>query len=174
VDGAHYVGARESVGDFRDALLEQLLQRGTPAACREMERVVQALPRLSWLKWAMIRAREVTLRRTWIPPRPAELLRLARERDARLVQTGEQLLDVLIASLRRLERDLQGENPAAPDLWNEVAKGVHRPKDEQAFSNYLVRYLRRDLQQRGIILSREVEIRRGEGDAEGERIDIHA
>jgi hypothetical protein len=97
---------------------------------------------------------------------------MARDRDLRLVESGEQLLDVVITSLRRLEQELQGENPAAPDLWNKVKEGVFRPKDENELSDYIVRHLRRDIQRRGIVANREVEIRRGEGDAQGERTDI--
>jgi hypothetical protein len=100
------------------------------------------------------------------------LLKMTRDRDLRFVEGGEQLLAVVVESLRRLEQELQGENPAAPDLWNKIRQGVHRPKDENELSDYIVRHLRRDIQQRGIVANREVEIRRGEGDAHGERTDI--
>jgi hypothetical protein len=98
---------------------------------------------------------------------------MGRDHTLRLVENGDQLLDVVTESLRRLEPELQGETPAAPDLWNQLNDGAWQPKDERRLSDYLVRYLRRDLKQRGIIANREVEIRRGEGEAQGERTDIH-
>src|SRR3954468_15279404 len=101
-----------------------------------MERVAAALPELSWLRWAVVKTRAHTLRGTWVPPQPDVLLKMARDRDLRLVESGEQLLAVVIASLRRLEQELQGENPAAPDLWNKLKEGVYRPKEENALSDY--------------------------------------
>jgi hypothetical protein len=137
-----------------------------------MERLAAALPELSWLRWAVVEARAHTLRQTWVPPQPGVLLKMARDPDIRLVESGERLLAVVTESLRRLEQELQGENPAAPDLWNQVAKGVYRPKEENELSDYVARHLRRDVRGRGIVANREVEIRRGEGDAKGERTDI--
>jgi hypothetical protein len=97
---------------------------------------------------------------------------LTLDQDLRLIDSGEQLLEIVIASLQRLEQELQGENPSAPDLWNSMGNGVFRPKDENELSDYVVRHLRRDIQGRGIVANREVEIRRGEGKAKGERTDI--
>jgi hypothetical protein len=69
--------------------------------------------------------------------------------------------------------ELQGESPGAVDLWDEVSPGVFKPKDENRLSDYVARHLRRDLsRKRGIIVNREVEIRRGSGGAEGERTDL--
>jgi hypothetical protein len=169
----YWVGPRDSVVHFRDAVFRQLQHRGTVAALEAVENLATVLPALSWLRWAAVETRAITLRRTWIPPVPQVLLRLGRDRDLRLVESGEQLLEVIIESLRRLEEELQGETPAAPDLWNRLEGGVFRPKSENEFSDYVVRHLRRDVQGRGIVADREVEIRRGEGKAEGERTDIH-
>ena len=171
-DGFHWMGLREGVARFRDAVLRQLQSRGTPAACQTMEQLAAALPELSWLRWAVVETRTYTLRRTWVPPQPDQLLEMARDRDFRLVENGEQLLNVVMESLQRLEQELQGENPAALDLWDKLGKGVYRPKDEKTLSDYIVRHLRRDVQRRGIVANREVEIRRGEGDAQGEHTDI--
>jgi hypothetical protein len=143
------------------------------ATLEAVENLATALPELSWLRWAAVQTRAITLRQTWLPPVPQVLLWLGRDRDLRLVESGEQLLDVIVESLRRLEEELQGETPAAPDLWNRLEGGALRPKGENEFSDYMVRHLRRDVKARGIVANREVEIRRGEGEAEGERTDIH-
>ena len=72
---------------------------------------------------------------------------------------------------------LQAETPAAPDLWDQVdrTRGEERfrPKDEDHFSDWIKRHLETELKKRGIIPSREVVIRRGEGPGQGERTDIH-
>jgi hypothetical protein len=88
------------------------------------------------------------------------------------VQNGDQLLEVLIESLGRLEEKLQGETPMAPALWNQT-NGSNRPKDEDWFSDYVKQHLQEDLRGRRVVLNREVVIRKGEGEGRGERTDIH-
>ena len=64
-------------------------------------------------------------------------------------------------SLARLEDRLQrSEPPAAVDLWNEVLRGVFRPKSENEFSDYVARHLEADLAERGVVVNREVVVRR--------------
>lgn len=75
--------------------------------------------------------------------------------------------------LQRLETKLQSETPAAPDLRNGRGGGVYRPKDEEAFSDYVKRHLQEDLEGKGVVVNREVVVRRGEGAGRGERTDVH-
>lgn len=172
IEGGHFVSPRESIGQWRDDVLVHLKTRGTQQACNELQRIATELPYLGQLKWVLLDAQAATRRNTWIPCRPADVVQLAQDRQKRLVQNGEQLLGVLTESLGRLQAKLQGETPAAPDLWNEISKGKFRPKDENSFSDYVKRHLDEDLKVRGIIANREVEIRRGTGGAPGERTDI--
>ncbi len=169
----YVVGPRERATDFRNSLLQQIKTRGTPQACAAIRRIMQELPKLDWLKWTLLEAKAIMRRQTWLPPRPQDILTIASSQQKRLVQSGEQLLEVLVESLRRLEEKLQGETPAVIDLWDEIAKGVYRPRDENRFSDYVERHLRDDLTPRKIIVNREVEIRRGEGSTRGECTDIH-
>ncbi len=92
-----------------------------------------------------------------------------------LINGGNELLDVLIESLQRLEIELQGETPAARDVWDKTSSQPlkYKPVDENTFSSYVKRFLDRDLKQRGIIANREVELRPSQGGAPGERTDIH-
>lgn len=172
-DDAYWVGPRESVTMWRDSVLNHLKHRGTQNSIEAIQWLARELPELDWLKWTLFEARNITRRSTWIPPRPADILKLTNNQKGRLVQNGDQLLNVLIESLKRLEAKLQGETPAAIDLWNEISKNVYRPRDENRFSDYVKRHLDEDLKQTGVIVNREVEIRRGEGTTPGERTDIH-
>lgn len=172
-DEAHLVESRERVARFRDILLDQLKQRGTPKACDAIQQIINEFPELNWLKWVLHEAQDIMRRQTWIPPKPCEILKMASNQSIRLVQNGDQLLEVLIESLKRLEIKLQAKpQPAAIDLWNEVEKNIYRPKDENRFSDYVKRYLVEDLKESGVIAYREVEIRRGEGSGQGEKTDI--
>ncbi len=176
-DGTYIVELRDRVTNWRNSILHHLKERGTHQACEAIQRISHELPELDWLKWTLWEARNNTRRCTWVSPQPADILKLAGDPQGRLIQSGDELLDVLIESLNRLEAELQGETPAAPFLWNvwkeKNEKKRYRPKDENAFSDYVKRHLEGDLKQRGIIANREVEIRWGGGSGKGERTDIH-
>jgi predicted NACHT family NTPase len=168
----HWVGPRENVAEFRDSLLGHLKRRGTYQACEAMRRIVEQLPQVNWLKWSLLEAQSLTRYRTWVPLKPHDILRMTKSRDVRLVQNGDQLLGVLIESLKRFEVKLQGETPLAFTLWNEI-DGQYRPKKEAEISDVIKSHLDEDLKKNGIIVNREVEIRRYYGSNKGERTDIH-
>jgi hypothetical protein len=167
------IGTTQAIHEYRDSLLHALMNGGTRDAVVAVSAIAARFPELDWLKRAISEARNVTLRATWCPLSPTDLIELTHRPDSRLVQSAAQLQDVIIESLGKLQAELQGETPAAPDLWDEVDKGKFKPKDENHLSDYVKRHLERDLKQRGIIALREVEIRRGEAQGEGERTDIH-
>ncbi|MEB2307701.1 MAG: hypothetical protein OZ917_00110 [Candidatus Brocadiaceae bacterium] len=171
------VDTRKKIAVFRDSILIYLKRRGTPEACKAIQQIINEFPELNWLKWELHEAREIMRRKTWEPLKPCEILKMTRDQLVRLIQNGEQLLEVLVESLERLEKELQRKpQPAAIDLWNKIKKGkknAYRPKDENEISDYIVRHLRKDLCERGVVINREVEIQRGEGSGQGVRTDIH-
>lgn len=177
----HHVGVfsptwRDDSMWWRDGLLSHLQERGTVEACAALERVVEDLPHLPFLKYVLRDARAKTRWSTWQPLQPSEVITLLADEEKRVVNNGDQLLAVIVESLRRLEARLQGETPAVTDLWNEIpGKGrsfSYTPKDENHLSNYVKRHLEIDLARSGIIVNREVELRRGTGQGDGERTDI--
>jgi hypothetical protein len=172
-EGTHCVGSRGSVADLRDALLRLLQSRGTPEACRAIARIAQDLPHVKWLKWAHVEAEKNMLQSTWVPLEPRHFLAFTEHGGTRLVRLPEDLFEVLIESLEDLQVKLQGETPAVADLWNKVAAKKYRPKEENHLSDYVKRHLDADLRRRGMVTLREVEIRRPQGNAPGERTDIH-
>lgn len=169
---AHFVGKREEVGNFRDSLLRLLKSKGTIESRDEIKRIIKEIPGVSWLKWTLLEAESITRRHTWNPPRPKDVIQLAANRSNRFIQSGEQLLEVLIESLERLEEKLHGETPDVRWLWNHLGKEKYKPCTENEFSDYIKRHFEDDLRGRGIIVNREVEIRRGYGMNQGERTDI--
>ena len=103
-----------------------------------------------------------------LPLLPAkDILSIAANSQVRLVQDGNQLLDVLIESLKRLEAKLQGETPTSQFLWDRVNKNTYKPKDENSLSDFIKNHLDDDIRQKGVVVNREVQIHRGE------RTDIH-
>jgi predicted NACHT family NTPase len=155
-------------------ILATLQERGTSEACEALRKIICEFPELAdGLRWYLLEAEATVRLNTWNPPEPEHILQLVLNQDKRLVQDEHQLLKVLLESLDRLELELQGETPAVRDLWDKCNDNFFRPIDENAFSDYVKRFLDRDLKSRGIIVNREVELRRGSGGKSGERTDIH-
>lgn len=210
-EGVHFVGTREQVSDFRNSILTQLKERGTSESCAEILRIAKQLPELTWINRVLVEAKIIRRRKEWNPPKPSEIFELLSNTEKRFVQDGNELLNVLVESLEKLNRELQDQNPSVIDLWNEIPwkkvrnlgksllkklqeeqvidqsanidslTNVHHnkikgntyiPKDENSLSDYVARYLKNNLKNRGIILNREVEIRSLQGGSKGERTDI--
>jgi hypothetical protein len=174
----------DDVSTWRERLLQQLKERGTIEACRALERIVRQTVEQDQarMQWILLEAQTLTRRRTCLPYSPANLLKVIADSRVRLVQNTEQLLEVVIESLRRLEATFRGETPAWRDVWDRLPLTpsdtttstrrrrrrafTFRPIDENEFSDYVKRHLQADLGSRGIIANREVVIR------SDERIDI--
>jgi hypothetical protein len=170
--GFGFVGPSDTAAMFRDSLLESLKKRGTFAACNALRRIMEKLPHYSWMPFQLEQAEEFARANTWSPVSIPEFLALASDRDKRFVDSGSQLIEAVMESLDRLYDKFRRDLPAVRDLWNTPKEGFS-PKDEQEVADYVVRHLRYDLRGRGIIVNREVQIRRGIGDGTGQRTDIH-
>jgi hypothetical protein len=163
-EGVHGVGPREMIAHFRDALLNGLREKGTPESVVAIREIGKKLPDLTLIKFTAIEARQAAMRKTWIGSSPKEFLKLIGSNDNRLVDSEEQLLDVVVASLGRYQEVLLGEKPAVYDLWN---TNDWTPKEEDLISDHVARHLESDLKNRGIVVNREVQIRKGQ------ETDIH-
>jgi len=157
-----WIGPRGGVGFFRDDLLSHLRDRGTLAACHALERVVQSFLEIDHLQFYLLAARQNMLRQTWVPPSPSDFLKLSRGLGSRWVRNADQLCEVILESLQRLEQNLQGKPPMARYLWNGA-----RPMDEEDLSDWIKLHLDQDLQGSMIVALREVQVERGE------KTDIH-
>ena len=147
------VTTRYAMANLRDSLISHLADTGTPAACAELERLIDKYPRFAWFRQVLLRAQEQMRRLTWKPVMPANLFQMAANPHSRLIQSGDQLLDAVMDSLEVLQEDLQGETPAARFLWD-----GDKPKKEEDTSDWVKRHLKRDLKERGVVLGREVQI----------------
>lgn len=169
IRGAHVVSRRENLGHWRDNLLGQLTRRGNAASVEAVRDIAARFPSRPWLQQAVLDAQEVYRSSRWTPVEPEELLALLGDPNKRLVRSGEELLRVVIESLHRIQRQLQGETPEARFLWNEGE--AQQPKDEDTLSDYVKNRLEADLVGRGIVANREVQVRRRTTGI-GERADI--
>jgi hypothetical protein len=164
MEGAHFVGSRESIAHFRDALLWGLREKGTPEAVTAIREIAKRLPDLTLVKFTALEARQIAMRKTWNASSPKGIFDLVRSNDNRLVDNEEHLLAAVVASLDRYQGLLLGEKPAVYDLWN---TNDWTPKEETFISDHVARHLENDLKNRGIVVNREVLIRKGQ------ETDIH-
>ncbi|MEA2004286.1 MAG: hypothetical protein U9O53_05025, partial [archaeon] len=131
-ESAHWVGLRESLANYRDNLLRFLENEGTQEAIRALEHIQQELPDQDLLDFCLIKARENVRRKNWSPLSPDDFLLLTNESSSRSIINANQLLDILLESLKRLEQKLQGETPIAISLWDQVNKTKFKPKSENS------------------------------------------
>jgi hypothetical protein len=171
--GGGAIELKESLGMWREALLRHLQTCGTAQAVQEIRRIASEFPeQKESLKYTIYAAETETRWKTWSAPEPRDVLALTSGEAKRLIQNGAQLLDVLGESLTRLEKRLRGVTSLAPALWNEW-NGTYRPKGEEWLSDFVKQHLEQDLSvERGILVNREVVIRKGEGQGRGERTDL--
>ncbi|WP_154673609.1 hypothetical protein [Singulisphaera acidiphila] len=165
--------SRRDIAHLRESRLQQLAERGTVAAVDALNLLARELPHQVEIGSYRPRAERVMLEKTWTAHDPGHLRKLILDRKARLVDSGEQLLDMIIESLGRYEARLHDETPAIFMLWGRQAGGHYRPKEEDRLSDALKLHLEADLKGRGIIANREVEIHMGPGGKSGEYTDIH-
>lgn len=171
--GPHMMTGEDEVRYWRNSCATELANRATPAAIGTLEALARRWPEFPWLNQTIGRAEAELRRLTWIAARPAQLLELAAGMDKRFVASSGQLMDLVIESLGRMDGELQGELPAAANLWDERDGGA-RPKNEEHLSDEIARHLRRDLMGRRLVIGREVQIRRpSRGARSGQRTDIY-
>lgn len=169
------ISIREEIGNWRDSIISFMVNSGAPEACVALRGLAALLPQYEYIKRRLLDAEANMRQKTWNPLCESDLLTLFLDSETKLIESGQNLLEVIIQSLDNLNISLQGETPAAIFLWNELGNKKnrkYRPKDENRLSDYVKLHLERELQQKGIIVNREVEIRHGDG-SQGERTDIH-
>ncbi len=159
----------DHIADLRRRLLEHLQTIGTWAAVHAVERIAQRLPDREWLKHACQRARTQAMDNQWQAPSWEELAQLLADPNCRLIHTDADLTQVVLESLARLQQNLRGETPLAPFLWDEDSL---KPKSEGRLSDFVKHHLSNDLNRRGVLINREVEIKNWPGKGRGESLDL--
>ncbi len=167
------VGPVDTVRMLRDGSLEKLKRRATFDACDALARAELRLPQYRWLRFHFDEAELLACAYTWEAQSTRDIITMASDSKKRFIESSQQLLDVILESLSHLQAELHGELASIGDLWN--FKGADWwPKQEEDVSDYVARHLKKDLADRGIVINREVQIRRGRrGEMAGQSTDIH-
>ena len=106
---AHFVTAREDMAHLRDRVLSQLKEKGTLQACAEIQRLIQELPKLTWLKKTLLVAQKNMRRKTWRSPQPEEILQLVVSREPSHLDLFNQL-DTIDQRTKKMEDEPKIEN----------------------------------------------------------------
>lgn len=168
-DDAHFVGPREQIGQWRDRLLNQLRDEASPEAVAAIRTIAAALPGDRWLLRTLATAEANLRRNQWTSTPLSQLLGLAADRRAVLVNDPAALAAAVAAALEDIQTRLTGATPESHYLWDTHSG---RPKSEDEISDYLANELSRVLTARGAIVNREVQVRRNRPSGIGERTDI--
>lgn len=157
---------------LRDAALEQIKQRRSFEAVMAIQRLMNTFPQYSWLRFHLDQADLFARAGTWEPFTVEELRKVITNPNSRLIGSERDLLLVICESLARLQQRLRGETPTVRFLWNMHDNVVH-PKGEEDLSDYIKDHLVSDIGAHGVVVNREVQIRRlNPGGHPGQRTDI--
>lgn len=174
-EGAHTVGARESVGNFRDQILRYLTEKGTKESITALDNIKEIKKDLS-IDFYLVSAKRNFRMNNWEPLTPSDLLKLANNNNVRVILNSQDLMNLIIDSLKRFETSLQGSNSLSESLWNKISSNKYEPKSEEYLSDYIKQHLDRDIKNRGISSYREVQLRKPNyipGGRKGEVTDIY-
>lgn len=173
-EGSGTVTPQISIGDWRDAVIRVLMEKGTAEACRQVEKVANALPQYKWIKqYTLVEARRITTQKSWQPPEVSNLFKLIENHDLRLINSPDELMDSVLDSIERFQQILHSQQqPRVIRLWNQDRRRkkqpvISWPKDELDLSDELTSHLNGDLKDRGIFVGREMVVTRVN------RLDIH-
>lgn len=165
-DGIHTPTPRHDAEQYRTNVLNALTALGTRAAREQLARIAaKASPKERiWILRRRTEAAEIWRRAAWQPLDAAAFAEQARRQGAYWIEGIDDLLFVVIASLERLQKELQENGPGDPlRFWEyrvEHKKRVgFRPRVETEIAQRIAEHLRRDLTgPQGAIIRREAEV----------------
>ena len=161
---AFMMSPRDMVVQWPSAVLNRLISSGSRSAVDAMQRLIASRPNDPVLQRAYFLSLDTMRRSTWRAPSVKDLAALPPRSGRRYVATAEQLAEVVLESLERLQADIKSSQSGAYPLWDRQRKqSTWAPKDEAASCDQVADFLRRDLgSDRGVVVNREVRPRRGE------------
>ena len=101
-----FVTRDQNVRWFRDQIPSYLSTTGSEESLASLTRIYAKHPDLSVINHYRIEAEALLRRNRWKPIEPSDLVRLAESRRGRLVESADQLLEVVVDAFRQVERSL--------------------------------------------------------------------
>ncbi|MGB3409925.1 MAG: hypothetical protein WBA45_01905 [Microthrixaceae bacterium] len=163
------LGRRHFVAELRDSLVTTLEERATPGAIAALRHIADAFPDFPSLRYSLATAEASALRSQWTSTPWSQLAALSEVTSARLVRSGGDLLDAVVAALNEVQQRLTGAVPESHLLWNTDSM---RPKTEEEATGYLHNRLHDLLVTRHVIVNSEVEVRRTHRTGRPRQVDL--
>lgn len=177
-----FVPRKQSIHDWRNALLAVLSRRGTRQAVRGIRSLVESFPDILGLQAALVAARRQAQTHATVLLNTEQVIALLADPNRRIIRTAMQLAELLIDTITEIGRDLDShpnllwDRERAPALKGSP-KGtrrpvVWRPKLEGGLASYIAHELDLRLARRAIVINREVVVKPTDAGDSGERPDI--
>jgi hypothetical protein len=172
--GTGLYGPGQQLERMRRQLTALIANQRTPEAADQVHALATRYPDHWQLRELARQLPRDVAAQSWQPLGTQDLLALADDTTLRLVHDQRQLSDVVTESLTRFQHLLQMSNGWVTLLWNrenDKASTGWWPAWEQDLSDMVATFLKHDLEERQIIVNREVQIIRP--GLNGQRTDIH-
>ncbi len=126
----HWVSPRESVGYFRDDVLQRLRQAGTVESITAITRIMRVHPEAGWLNRVHAAARALHRETSWQPISARQLRVLAEDSQPRLGLPNDQAAETgLREVLNRVEGDVSGVLVQTGSISGDIH--LHLPAPDQ-------------------------------------------
>ncbi len=163
----HFVDPREEIENFKFKIINELNQRGNSNALALIIQIKLNFPKLTWLDRIIYESKIIIRQKNWIPLKPIELLTLLEDKNLRFVSDENDLVNIILESLSKLNIEMHGTTPTVKFIWNSEPI---KPRSEGDLSDFVKLHLQKDLSK--IVVNREVEIRPTVGKSKGENTDL--
>lgn len=170
-NGPVWIGPSEKAAELRNIIVRGLSERGTKLACDSIAALVQKYPTLEHLPIRLAEGRKRMRWVSWKAPSPSELCLLIGDHQKILVNSHDDLVKLIINSISEYQQQLQGQAQKINNLWN-TQKNNFRPKNEDEISDNVKNHLDL-LANRGVVVNREVQVKKGLSKGTGQITDIH-
>lgn len=158
-EGGYWVESIDSIYMLQDSIIRFLAQCGKLGTAAALQEIADRFPTEAWLADCVLNARTAELSQNIPELAVADIIALC-DSNRKLVNTTQDLLDVLMDQIGLYEKYLQEGTRAVNDLWNSKGRALYpQPKEEEALSDHIKRYLDLTLKN-NILINREVQIDR--------------
>lgn len=168
--GFHTVTPREDLARWRSDLIGSVVSSGSAEGLRALRGAAQRNPHID-LEYAITAAREAFRVNGWAPLATRDYTALLASRTRQLARTAGDVQVAVVEALETIQGWLRNETPQSFALWN-VGPGFSNPKDENRISDWYCHALRLVLDRGGLVINREVEVKRVADAGVGRRQDI--
>ena len=177
--GAFWVTEDDSAVQLRHRLINWLGEQKTAEALEALKKLEQQFGgKYPWLRRPRSAVERAYRQSLWSPIPPAAVASLLAVSSKRLIRTGPDAVEGVVAAIEQYEWSLRHASPSdLEDLWNTPRGAPPTPKDEERISDKLCESIRRYFREHAIAAEREVQVFRRKvprkhGGARGSEVDV--